>query len=141
MTTPGIQADRSVFDRFVNYSSCARNNSTNLTPGLDRARLRSDATPNRASRSAHLVFTDLDERYVVNIENAVLHFQKSPADKSARATLNLTKAIFLQMMTDKAGPVALLTSDQTKIEGSTVGLAQFFSMIEKSPGVFPIVTR
>ena len=70
----------------------------------------------------------------------MLHFQKSPADKSANATLNLTKAFFLQMMTGKAGPFALLASDQTKIEGSTVCPARLFSMIEKSPGVFTIVT-
>jgi len=32
-------------------------------------------------------------------------------------------------------------SDQTKIEGSTIDLALFFSLIDKAPGNFPIVTR
>ena len=89
----------------------------------------------------NLVFSDLKESYVLRIENAVLHFRKAPPDKDANATLTLTKAFFLQMMTGQAGAKDLLLSDQTKIEGSKIDLGRFFSMIEKAPGTFPIVTR
>jgi alkyl sulfatase BDS1-like metallo-beta-lactamase superfamily hydrolase len=89
----------------------------------------------------NLVFSDLKESYVLRIENAVLHFHKAPPDKDANATLTLTKAFFLQMMTGQAGAKDLLLSDQTKIEGSKIDLGRFFSMIEKAPGTFPIVTR
>jgi alkyl sulfatase BDS1-like metallo-beta-lactamase superfamily hydrolase len=75
------------------------------------------------------------------IENAVLHFRKAAPDKDANATLTLTKAFFLQMMAGQAGAKDLLLSDQTKIEGSKIDLGRFFSMIEKAPGTFPIVTR
>ncbi len=89
----------------------------------------------------NLSFSDLKENYVLQVENAVLHFRKAPPAREANATLTLTKAFFLQMMTGQAGAKDLLTSKQTKIDGSTIDLARFFSLIEKAPGVFPIVTR
>jgi alkyl sulfatase BDS1-like metallo-beta-lactamase superfamily hydrolase len=89
----------------------------------------------------NLVFSDLGESYVLRLENAVLHFRKAPAAKDANATLTLTKPFFLQMVTGGAGAKDLLLSDQTKIDGSTIDLGRFFSMIDKAPGTFPIVTR
>jgi alkyl sulfatase BDS1-like metallo-beta-lactamase superfamily hydrolase len=94
-----------------------------------------------AKLTINLVFSDLRESYVLWIENAVLHFHKAPPDKDANATLTLTKAFFLQMMAGQAGAKDLLLSDQTKIEGSRIDLGRFFSMIEKAPGTFPIVSR
>jgi alkyl sulfatase BDS1-like metallo-beta-lactamase superfamily hydrolase len=94
-----------------------------------------------AKLKINLVFSDLRESYVLQIENAVLHFRKAAPDKDANATLTLTKAFFLQMMAGQAGAKDLLLSDQTKIEGSKIDLGRFFSMIEKAPGTFPIVTR
>ena len=94
-----------------------------------------------ANLKINLVFSDLKESYVLQIENAVLHFHKVPPEKDANATLTLTKPFFLQMMTGQAGAKDLLLSDQTKIEGSKIDLGRFFAMIEKTPGVFPIVTR
>ena len=70
MTAPGIpyiHAHRRVFRRFVICSSRVRNTSTNLTPGLDKARLRSDATPNRASRSA-LCRNEAQQYFISNNE-------------------------------------------------------------------------
>ncbi len=89
----------------------------------------------------NLVFSDLKESYVLQFENAVLHFHKAPPAPDANATLTLTKDFFLKMMTGGAGAKDLLLSDQTKIEGSTIDLGRFFALIEKSPGTFPIVTR
>jgi len=94
-----------------------------------------------ANLRINLVFSDLKESYVLQIDNAVLHYHKAPPDKDANATLTLTKAFFLKMMTGQAGAKELLLSDQTKIEGSKIDLGRFFSLIEKAPGVFPIVTR
>jgi alkyl sulfatase BDS1-like metallo-beta-lactamase superfamily hydrolase len=89
----------------------------------------------------NLVFSDRDESYVLAIQNGVLHHRKAPPASDANATLTLTKAFFLQMMTGQAGAKDLLLSDQTKIDGSKIDLAKFFGMIEKAPGTFPIVTR
>ena len=88
----------------------------------------------------NLVFRDLGKSYALWIENAVLHYREAPPDPGADATLTLTHGFFLSMMTGSAGPLALLTSDETKIEGSRVALARFFRLLEPAPGTFAIVT-
>ncbi len=89
----------------------------------------------------NLVFSDTKQTYVLRIDNSVMHHvQKSP-EKDANATLTLTQPFFLKMVLGQAGGKDLLLSDQTKIDGSTLDLATFFSMLEKAPGNFPIVTR
>lgn len=89
----------------------------------------------------NLVFSDRDESYVLAVHNGVLHHRKAAPAPDANATLTLSRAFFLQMMTGQAGAKDLLFSDQTRIDGSTIDLAQFFGLIEKAPGTFPIVTR
>ena len=89
----------------------------------------------------NLVFSDLGESYVLRIANGVLHFRKAPPATDANATLTLTKAFFLRMVTGGAGAKDLLLSDDTRIEGSKLDLGRFFALIEKAPGTFPIVTR
>jgi alkyl sulfatase BDS1-like metallo-beta-lactamase superfamily hydrolase len=89
----------------------------------------------------NLRFSDLGENHVLTLENAVLHHRKAPLDPKANATLTLTKPFFLQMMTGRAGAKDLLLSEQTRIDGSTIDLGRFFTLIENAPGNFPIVTR
>lgn len=89
----------------------------------------------------NLVFSDRPESFVLAVDNGVLHHRAAPPAADANATLTLSKAFFLRMMTGQAGAKDLLLSDQTKIDGSTIDLAKFFAMIEKAPGTFPIVTR
>jgi len=88
----------------------------------------------------NLVFRDLGTSYVLWLENAVLHHRRAPPDPAADATLTLSQDFFLRMMTGSAGPLALLTSDQTDIEGSRIALARFFRLLEPAPGNFAIVT-
>ena len=89
----------------------------------------------------NLVLTDLKESYVLWIENSVLHFKKAPVATDANATLTLTKDIFVKMIAGTAGIKDTLMSDDLKVDGSKIDLVRFFSLIEKSSGVFPIVTR
>lgn len=89
----------------------------------------------------NLVFSDLNESYVLWIENGVLHFKKAPSDPEANATLTLTKAFFLKMMTGQAGASDLILSGDVSTSGSRIDLGRFLLMIEKAPGIFPIVTR
>ena len=57
------------------------------------------------------------------------------------ATLTMTKPFFLRLMIGQAGPAELLTSKETKIDGSLLALQRFFGLIDRAPGNFPIVTR
>ena len=91
--------------------------------------------------TVNLRFSDLDVNYVLHIENAVLHFRQGPPVADANATLTLTKPIFLKMMTGTAGIKDTLLSNDMKIDGSKIDLVRFFSLFDKAPGIFPIVTR
>ncbi len=89
----------------------------------------------------NVVFSDTHESFVLSMENSVLHHAQKAPDKDANATLTLTKPFFLQMVLGQAGGKEMLLSNQTQIEGSPIDLALFFSMMDKAPGRFPIVTR
>ncbi|MBU1268600.1 MAG: MBL fold metallo-hydrolase [Gammaproteobacteria bacterium] len=88
----------------------------------------------------NLVFSDTQESYVLRINNSVLHHRAGKPERNSAATLTLSKPFFLNMMTGEAGATDLLFSDQTKIDGSTLKLGQFFGMLEKATGNFNIVT-
>lgn len=88
----------------------------------------------------NLVFSDTRESYVLRINNSVLHHRAGKPEDNSVATLTLSKPFFLDMMTGEAGATDLLFSDQTKIDGSTIKLGQFFGMLEKATGNFNIVT-
>ena len=88
----------------------------------------------------NLVFSDTQESYVLRINNSVLHHRAGKPERNSAATLTLNKPFFLNMMTGEAGATDLLFSDQTKIDGSTLKLGQFFGMLEKATGNFNIVT-
>ncbi|OPZ11226.1 MAG: Metallo-beta-lactamase superfamily protein [Alphaproteobacteria bacterium ADurb.BinA280] len=89
----------------------------------------------------NLVFADQNESFVLRLANGVLHHRRHAPDPAANATLTLSKAFFLRMITGSAGAADLLTSDDVDIEGSAIDLGRFLRLIDKAPGTFPIVTR
>ena len=87
----------------------------------------------------NLVFSDLKVSYVLWLENAVLHYKQAAPAADARATLTLTKPIFVRMMAGTADVKNTLLNDDLKIDGSKIDLARFFGLIDKAPGTFNIV--
>ncbi len=85
-------------------------------------------------------FTDLDENYVLTIENSVLHHSKAAIDTEANATLNLTRALFINMAIGAVGIKDVLFSDELSLGGSKIDLLRFFSLFDKPSGTFNIVT-
>ncbi len=88
----------------------------------------------------NVAFSDSKESYVLRLENSVLHFHADPADKSADASLTLTKPLFIAMMTGKAGIKDTLLSDELKVTGSRIELLRFLSLFDKPDGLFAVVT-
>jgi alkyl sulfatase BDS1-like metallo-beta-lactamase superfamily hydrolase len=88
----------------------------------------------------NLVISDTGESFVLWIENAVLHHKKAEPAANADATLTMTKEIFIKMMAGTAGVKDTLMSDRFKVAGSRLDLVRFFSLLEKAPGIFPVVT-
>ena len=89
--------------------------------------------------SVNFEFTDLGVGRHLWIENAVLHHEaldKQPAD----ATLKLTHALFLKLVTGTAGVRDTLLSDDLDVDGSRIDLVRFFTLFDKPDGRFAIVT-
>ncbi len=89
----------------------------------------------------NLLFTDSKEQYVLWIENAVLHYKSAPPEANANATLSFTRGILVKMITGTASIKDTIMSDDLKVTGSKIDLVRFFSLMDKAPGTFPIVTR
>ena len=102
------------------------------------ARLKADKAEGK-EYTINLVLTDLKQSYVLHLKNSVLH-HRAGNDPKADATLKLTHAIYLKMVTGKAGISDTLLSDDLKVEGSRVDLVRFFTLLEQPNGSFNIVT-
>ena len=89
----------------------------------------------------HLVLSDAKESYLLWMENAVLHFRRTPADPGADATLTLTRDMLVRMIAGTAGARDLLMGDDLRVTGSRLALVQFFGLLDKSEGNFAMVTR
>ena len=88
-------------------------------------------------------FTDLNESYLLWVENAVLHHRlldnKIPLQHEVNATLSLTHPLFIDMLIGEAGVKKILLSDELTIDGSKIDLVRFLSLFEKPPTSFGIV--
>jgi alkyl sulfatase BDS1-like metallo-beta-lactamase superfamily hydrolase len=88
----------------------------------------------------NLVFTDLDESYVLEVKNSVLRHYKRDPNPDANVTLSITHDIYLRMVTGRVGLKDTLFNDDLKIEGSRLDLVGFFRLFDKPDGTFNIVT-
>jgi alkyl sulfatase BDS1-like metallo-beta-lactamase superfamily hydrolase len=88
----------------------------------------------------NVVFTDVDETHVLEMENAVLHHHQGIADADASATLTLTRSLFLRLVTGSAGLRETLFSDELEVDGSVTELISFFLLLDRQAGPFNIVT-
>ncbi|WP_370298774.1 alkyl/aryl-sulfatase [Pontibacterium sp.] len=85
-------------------------------------------------------FTDLNETYLLKLENAVLrhiHLDNVNAG-NADATLNLTRPLFVDLIIGKAGISDLMFNEDLSFEGSKLDLIRFFALLDKPAGVFQI---
>jgi alkyl sulfatase BDS1-like metallo-beta-lactamase superfamily hydrolase len=96
-----------------------------------------------ADLTVDLVLSDAGERHRLVVRDGVMHHRPAPAAPApgADATLTVSRAFFLRMMTGQAGAADLLLSAEAEVEGDRIALARFFGLFEKAPGTFPIVTR
>ncbi len=87
-----------------------------------------------------IVFKDLNESYILTLENSVLHHQKATTDSEACTTLILTHDLFIRVVTGQAGIKDTLFSDDLEVEGSKMDLVRFFTLFDKPLAKFNIVT-
>lgn len=85
-------------------------------------------------------FTDLGETHVLQLENAVLQHRVGDAHPEANATVRITHRLFIDMLTGNAGIRDTLFSDEVSVDGSTLDLVGFFSLLDRPEETFDIVT-
>ncbi|MCZ6807598.1 MAG: MBL fold metallo-hydrolase, partial [Deltaproteobacteria bacterium] len=88
----------------------------------------------------NIVLTDLDQSYVLELKNSVLHYRESEPDPEANATLKITHPMFLKMMVGEAKLTDMVFSKELSIKGSKLDLVRFFALMDKPDSTFPIVT-
>jgi alkyl sulfatase BDS1-like metallo-beta-lactamase superfamily hydrolase len=88
----------------------------------------------------NFVFSDLDESFVLSLENAVLHHKRRDPDPEADATIRLTRDFFLRLAMRQVGLREAIFSDELEVDGSRVALLSFFSLLEAPNQTFAIVT-
>ena len=88
----------------------------------------------------NVIFTDLNQSYVLNLENAVMHHRQTSPDPKANATVKLTHELYLNLAIGKVGIKDLLTSDDIKYSGSKLDLIRFFALFDRPEPKFNIVT-
>lgn len=84
-------------------------------------------------------FTDLEESYLLTLQNSVLHNRQTSPQTPADATLNITRPMFVDLLIGNAGLTDLLFSDDIGFEGSKLDLVSFFGMLDKPEGRFNVV--
>ncbi|MDA8752557.1 MBL fold metallo-hydrolase [Halieaceae bacterium] len=87
----------------------------------------------------NLEFSDTGEVIVLRIENAVLHSRQGQADPEADAGITLTRALFLDLLSGKAGLRETIFSQELTTSGNRLALVGFFSLFEPMEPVFEIV--
>lgn len=91
-----------------------------------------------------LVFTDIEQSYILTLKNSVLNFYQSPLTAANQlnptATLTLTKAMLLNLMSGDSDIKTTLLSDELSTDGSLLDLLSFFRSLSVSTSNFPIVT-
>ncbi|MCF8504048.1 MAG: MBL fold metallo-hydrolase [Caulobacter sp.] len=87
------------------------------------------------------VFTDRQERYLVQVRNQVLTAEPVADGVKADATLTLPRALLLQSLFTGAPLGPKVISGEAKIQGNPLALQKLVGWFDRPAGAFPIVTR
>ena len=87
----------------------------------------------------NILFTERNQNFVLTIRNSVMHYQDAPFDSTADTSIKITQAMFVDVLVGEVGITDIITSDQLSIEGSTLKLLRFFSLLGESNDDFNIV--
>ena len=88
----------------------------------------------------NILFTELEQNFVLSIRNSVMHYRELPTDPGADASIAISGSLFFQIMMKQVGITDLLTSEELEVEGSVLKLIKFFSLLGEPNDNFNIVT-
>lgn len=86
------------------------------------------------------IFPDTSERFLVWIENSVLHYRTGAEGTPTDATLTLTRPVLNQIVGGAVTFDQKISAGEVKIEGRREALEEFLSLMDTSTSWFNIVT-
>jgi alkyl sulfatase BDS1-like metallo-beta-lactamase superfamily hydrolase len=102
------------------------------------ARLDGPAAEGKTTR-INMIFTDVNESWVLWLENAVLHAKRHDADPAAAATIKLTRPMLVRLITNQVALSELVTSSDLDVDGSRLELLGFLRLLDRPGEPFAIV--
>jgi alkyl sulfatase BDS1-like metallo-beta-lactamase superfamily hydrolase len=93
-----------------------------------------------AELALNVVFSDLGESFVLDVENGVLHHRRGGPSPDADATLEITHGLFVDLIIRNVGVRETLFSDELSLSGSRLDAVRFFRLFSPAEGSFAIVT-
>ena len=85
-------------------------------------------------------FTDIDELYLLVVENGVLNYTLGKQSADADATLTTTREVLDKVLLGEATMADVLTAGEATIEGNPAKLVEFLSLLDTFEFWFNIVT-
>jgi alkyl sulfatase BDS1-like metallo-beta-lactamase superfamily hydrolase len=85
-------------------------------------------------------FTDIDEQYLLVVENGVLNYAKGKQDAEADATLTLSRTALDEVILGEAKLADKLAAGEAQINGNPEKLMEFLSLMDTFEFWFNIVT-
>ena len=89
--------------------------------------------------AVEFIFKDLNKRYLLWIENSVLHHRQVQSAPTSDAQLEVSHELFVDLILGIKGMTQALASDEMAISGSKLKLLKFFSLLDQSSEPFAIV--
>ncbi len=87
-----------------------------------------------------LHFSDLENDYLLQIKNSVLHYFAAKSGVGSDAQLSLTSAHFKQMIMGQVGAAELIEQQHLTVDGDVNALLQLGSLFDQFPRRYPLVT-
>ena len=91
-------------------------------------------------RVFNFVFTDVGETHVIELSNGVMHHRLADAMDDADATVRLTRAFWMRLLSREAGLLDMVGSEDFAVSGDRRALYGFFALLEQPDPDFAIVT-
>ena len=85
-------------------------------------------------------FTDIEERHLLLLENAVLNHRKVGQDKDADVSLKLPRSVFIEIITGQATFLGRMLCGQIAYKGNIKKLSELMSLLDEPDPWFNIVT-
>ena len=88
----------------------------------------------------NLSFTDLNESWVLSIDNGVLRGVSAAHRGNANLSLTLSSMDFKRLMSGMADPASLMGEDKLSVQGDVRTLLELSQLFVRFPRRYPIVT-